>query len=284
MSRVGVVTDSTSDLPPAEAAGMGVAVVPLLCYFGDTEYRAGVDLSTEEFWVELMKPGAPFPRTAAAPPGAYQETFTRLFDEGCDEIVYIGCSTKLSATIDSSRVARDALGERAQHIHIIDSASASMGVALLTQLAASLAEQGKTGPEIVTEVERRRDDLDLYVALETLEYLKRGGRISPARAAIGNVLSVKPIITVVDGAVETADRPRTRGKARARLIELLSRKPSDEIALLHGQAEDMDAFADDLAAAARFPRERMTTHLIGPSIGPHIGPGAYGAVVIRSRT
>lgn len=280
VTRVAVVTDSASDLPPGEAASLGIAVVPLFVSFGERQYLAGVELSSEQFWVELTKPGAPFPKTAAASPGAFKETFERLFEQGAEEIVYVGVGAKLSATVGSAKVARDMLGDRAAHIHIVDSTSASMGVALLAKLAVQLAAEGKSAAEIVAEVERRREDVVLYVVLETLEYLKRGGRISPARAAIGGVLSIKPIITVEDGVVDTADKPRTRGKARARLIELLNQKPADEVAILHGDAEDVDAFADELAAASGFPRERMTSYLIGPSVGPHVGPGAYGAVIL----
>jgi DegV family protein with EDD domain len=117
--------------------------------------------------------------------------------------------------------------------------------------------------------------------LETLEYLKRGGRISPARAAIGGLLSVKPIITLEDGVVETADRPRTQGKARARLLELLTELKPERVAVLHGQAPGLDKFVDDLSAAWDFPRSEMSIHLIGSSVGPHVGPGAYGAVVLQ---
>ena len=283
MSRVAVVTDSASDLQPDEAKAANITVVPLFVTFGDKEYRAGVDLSSEDFWRELTKPGAPFPKTAAAPPGAFKDAFERLFAEGADEIVNVGVGSKLSATIASAKVAREMLPERADRIHIVDSASASTGVTLLAKMAVAMAASGKTGAEIATELERRRDDVKLYVALETLEYLKRGGRISPARAAIGNVLSVKPIITVEDGVVETADRPRTRGKAHARLLELLTAKPVEDVAILHAQAENIEAFADELATAAKFPRDRITINLIGPSVGPHLGPGAYGAVILTSR-
>jgi len=283
MNRVAIVTDSASDLPPDEARAANITVVPLFVTFGDKEYRAGVDLSSEDFWRELTKPGASFPKTAAAPPGAFKEVFERLFAEGAEEIVNVGVGSKLSATIGSAKVAREMLPDKADRIHIVDSASASTGVTLLAKMAVVMAASGKTGAQIATELERRRDDVKLYVALETLEYLKRGGRISPARAAIGNVLSVKPIITVEDGVVETADRPRTRGKARARLLELLTAKPVEDIAILHAQAENIEAFADELAAAAKFPRDRITINLIGPSVGPHLGPGAYGAVVLTSR-
>ena len=278
MSRVAIVTDSASDLAAEQAQAAGITVVPLLCSFGEKEYRAGVDMSPDEFWQELTKPGSPFPKTAACAPGDFREAFNRLLTDGAEEIVYVGVGEKLSATIASAKIARDLVGR--DKVHIVDSANASMGIGLLALLAAERAAAGASAHEIVAELERRRDDLHLYVVLETLEYLKRGGRISPARAAIGGVLSVKPIITLEDGAVETADKPRTRSKARSRLLELLAQAKPERVAVLHGQAPDVEQFADDLAKATGFPRERMTVHLIGSSVGPHVGPGAYGAVIL----
>jgi len=284
MSRVAIVTDSASDLPPDQAAAENITVVPLFVTFGDKEYVAGVELSSEDFWRELTAPGAPFPKTAAAAPGAFQETFDRLFAEGAQEIVYVGVGSKLSETVGSAKVARDMYDDATRsRIHVIDSATASMGVWLLAGVAARAAADGKPGTEIVEEVERRRSDVFLYVALDTLEYLKRGGRISPARAAIGSMLSVKPIITVEDGVVDTADRPRTRTRARARLLELLAAKPAEEVAIVHGQAENVEEFATELATSLKFPRERMTVTLMGASVGPHVGPGAYGAVILAKR-
>jgi DegV family protein with EDD domain len=257
-----------------------ITVVPLLVTFGDKEYRAGVDLSGEDFWRELTAPGAPFPRTAAAAPGTFKEAYEKLFAEGAEEIVYVGVGGKLSATVGSAKVARDMLPDK--KIHVIDSNTASMGVGMLAILAAEKAAAGMSGEEVANEVSAKLDKIDLYVVLETLEYLKRGGRISPARAAIGSVLSVKPIITVEDGIVETADRPRTRGRARERLIELIAGTKPEQIAILHGQAGDIEAFAAELAAATGVARDRMTINLIGPSVGPHVGPGAYGAVTMSS--
>jgi DegV family protein with EDD domain len=278
MGKLAVVTDSASDLPKEQADAAGITVVPLLCTFGDREYRAGVDMSPDDFWRELTKPDAPFPKTAACAPGDFRDVFTRLLGNGADEIVYVGVGEKLSATIASAKIARDLVGQ--DRIQIVDSASASMGVGLLALLAAERAAAGASGAEIVAELEKRKGDLRLYVVLETLEYLKRGGRISPARAAIGGVLSVKPIITIENGEVETADKPRTRSKARARLLELLGQTKPERVAVLHGQAPDIEAFIDDLARATGFPRERMTVHLVGSSVGPHVGPGAYGAVML----
>lgn len=278
MSRVAIVTDSASDLPAERAAEAGVTVVPLFVYFGEREYTAGVDLSYDDFWRELTAPGAPFPKTAAASPGAFKVAFDGLFAQGYDEIVCINVGSKLSATMASAKVAREMLPERP--IHVFDSESATLGQGLLVLLAAQRARDGKSGAEIVAELEKRRGTLNLYLALETLEYLKRGGRISPARAAIGNVLSVKPIITIADGVVETADKPRTRGKARTRVLELLSSSTPEMVAVIHGQAEDIGEFADELAKATRFPRDQVGIYLIGPSVGPHTGPGVYGAVIL----
>jgi DegV family protein with EDD domain len=280
VSGVAVLVDSASDLTPDFAAEHDIKVVPLLVTFGDREYRAGVDLTGDAFWRELTAPGAPFPKTAAAAPGAFKDAFEELFAAGADEVVYVGVGGKLSATVGSSKVAREMLPDR--KIHVFDSNTASMGTGLLALYAAERAAAGATGDEIMAELDKRRDKIQLYVVLETLEYLKRGGRISPARAAIGSVLSVKPIITVEDGVVETADRPRTRGRARQRLLELLAATKPERIAILHGQSEDIEAFATELAAATGVARDRMTINLIGPSVGPHVGPGAYGAVTMSA--
>lgn len=280
MSRVAILADSASDLPPDRAKAAGVTVVPLLVTFGDKEYRAGVDLSGEDFWRELTAPGAPFPKTAAASPGTFRDAFEGLFATGAEEVVYVGVGAKLSATLGSAKVAREMLPER--KIHIFDSNTASMGTGMLALLAAEKAAEGASADQIMAELERRRDKVRLYVVLETLEYLKRGGRISPARAAIGSILSVKPIITLEDGVVETADRPRTRGRARQRLLELLAETKPERIAVLHGQSEDVEAFAAELAKVTGVARDKMTITLIGPSVGPHLGPGAYGAVTMSA--
>lgn len=280
MSRVAVVSDSVADLLPEQAEAAGITIVPLTVNFGEKDYLAGVDLTAEQFWQELTREGAPFPRTAAASPGSFKQTFERLLADGADEIVYVGVGSKLSATVQSAKVARDMLGE--PPIHIVDSESASMAIGLLALEAVEMAGQGKGGTEIAAALEERRRKMRLYVALETLEYLKRGGRISPARAAIGGLLNVKPIITVEDGLVESIDRPRTRAKARARLLELFDGVRPERVAVLHGQAPDLDEFIDALSSAVSFPRERMTVHLVGSSVGPHVGPGAIGAVMLPS--
>jgi DegV family protein with EDD domain len=278
MSRVAILADSASDLSREQAQQHGITVVPLLVSFGEREYRAGVDLPSEEFWRELTAPGAPFPKTAAAAPGAFKDAYESLFASGADEIVYVGVGGKLSGTVSSANVAREMLPDR--NIHVVDTNTASMGTGLLAIYAAEKAAAGMSGEQVASEVAKKADRVQLYVALETLEYLRRGGRISAARAAIGNVLSVKPIITCVDGVVETADRPRTRSRARERLLELIAATKPDRVAVLHGEAADIEEFARDVARRTGVRREKVTVNLIGPSVGPHVGPGAYGAVTM----
>jgi DegV family protein with EDD domain len=153
---------------------------------------------------------------------------------------------------------------------------------LLAELAVDMARLGVQAAEIARVCEERRDDVAMIVALDTLEYLKRGGRISGAQAVIGTLLSLKPIIEVKDGKVETIDKVRTRGKARERVIELICTRPIERLSILHTTNADVEAFRGELVS--RVPGgidpARVTVDLVGPSIGPHLGPGCVGAVAL----
>lgn len=282
MGRVAIVTDSASDLPPDRAARQGIVVVPLIVRFGDESFRAGVDLSTEAFWERMLAPGAPFPTTAAAAPGDFQTAFERCFADGAEAIVCITVGSRLSGTYKSAEIARGLLPER--EIHVVDSQLASMGIGLLAEIAAELAAGGVAAAEIARIVIEQIPRIDLYVAIDTLEYLRRGGRISAAQAAIGGVLSVKPIITVRDGVVETADRVRTRGKARERVLELLTTAPVERAALLYTPGGEIEAFRAAFLerVPGGIPEDRVTVQLVGASVGPHLGPGCVGGVVLRA--
>ena len=281
MSSVAIVTDSASDLPPQVAAARGIRVVPLIVNFGSQEFQSGVTLTTEQFWERMTAPDAPFPTTAAASPGDFRAAFEAAFAEGAEAIVCITVGGTLSGTLKSAEIAKGLLPDR--EIHLVDTHTVSMGEGLLAQMAGELAAAGKTGAEIAATVDDRKRDIDLYVALDTLEYLKRGGRISGARAAIGTMLSVKPIITVIDGHVDTADRVRSRGKARERVLELLTAKPLERAALLHTTNADVEEFEQAFLARSGLDRSLVQTMLVGPSVGPHLGPGCVGGVVLYRR-
>ena len=280
MSRVAVVTDSASDMDPARAASLGITVIPLIVSFGKDAYSAGVDLTTDAFWTRMTAPDAPFPTTAACSPGDFQVAYQRAFDDGAEAIVSIHVAGTLSGTIKAAEVGAAMFKER--EIHIVDSMSASMGEGVLAELAVQMAAEGVAAAEIAQVVTRRREDIGVYLALETLEYLKRGGRISGAQAAIGTLLSVKPIIEIKDGRVETAERVRTRGKAREKLVELLAVRPIERLSVLHTTDADVEAFAEQLIPKipGGIDRSKVTIDLVGPSVGPHLGPGCVGAVAL----
>jgi DegV family protein with EDD domain len=284
VTRVAIVTDSASDLDPKTAADLGVVIVPLVVSFGSESFKAGVDLSTAAFWNRMTAPDAPFPKTAASSPGDFQAVYERVFAEGAEAIVSIHVAGTLSGTIKSAEVARGLLAER--DIQIVDSTSASMGEGLLAELGLDLASRGVSAAEIARILTERTADLNLFVALDTLEYLKRGGRISGTQAAIGTLLSVKPIITIKDGAVETADRVRTRSKARERVIELLTERPVERLAILSTPPSEPESFREEVIA--RMPGgvdpATVSIQVVGPSVGPHLGPGCLGGVVLYRRS
>jgi len=164
---------------------------------------------------------------------------------------------------------------------VIDSLGASMAEGILAMMAVELAANGHSAAQIAEVLEARAPDMVMYVALETLEYLRKGGRISGAQAAIGTLLSVKPIIVVKHGLVATGDRVRTRAKARERLLEMICERSIERLAILHTVSPDVAAFrAEVLTRVPNLQSDDVQTALVGPSVGPHLGPGCVGAVVM----
>jgi len=282
VARIVFVTDSASDLDPGIAQAAGIRVVPLAVTFGTETYRAGVDLSNEQFWERMTAPDAPFPKTAAASPGDVKSIYDGIFAEGAEAIVSVHVAGTLSGAIKSAEIAKSMLPDR--EIHVIDSQGASMAEAILCFLGQEMAAGGSTAEEIAEVLTERANDLRMVVSLETLEYLKKGGRISGTQAAIGSILSVKPIIAVEHGLVETADKPRTRSKSRERCIEILTERPIERAAVLHtivgGDTSDVDAFKAEMVARAGLDPADVSVSIVGPSVGPHLGPGCLGAAVL----
>jgi DegV family protein with EDD domain len=283
VGRVAIVTDSAADLDPARAAALGISIVPLAVSFGDETFKAGVDLTSDAFWARMTAPEAPFPKTAASSPGDFQAVYEQAFADGAEAVVSVHVAGTLSGTMKSAEVARGLLADR--EIHLVDSTSASMGEGLLAELGIQLASHGVSAGEIARVLVDRASDLNVFVALDTLEYLKRGGRISGAQAAIGTLLSVKPIITIKDGKVEATERVRTKSKARERVIELLSARPVERLAILYTPPSEPDSFRTDVIGAmpGGIDASQVTIQVVGPSVGPHLGPGCLGGVVLYRR-
>jgi DegV family protein with EDD domain len=281
VARIVFVTDSASDLDPAIATSRGIRVVPLEVTFGDQKFRAGVDLSTADFWARMTAPDAPFPKTAAASPGDFKAVYDGIFAEGADAIVSVHVAGSLSGAIKSAEIARTMLPDR--EIHVVDSQGASMAEAILCFLGQDLAAGGLSAAEVAATLTDRANDLRMVVSLETLEYLKKGGRVSGAQAAIGTLLSVKPIIAVEHGVVETADKPRTRSKSRERCIELICERPIERISILHTMAPDVDEFRAEVIRRGGLDPDTVMVSIVGASVGPHLGPGCLGAAVLYRR-
>jgi DegV family protein with EDD domain len=267
VSRVAVVTDSASDMDPGRAASLGIAVVPLIVNFGKDTYTAGVELSTADFWKRMTAPDAPFPTTAACSPGDFQTVYQRAFEGGAEAIVSIHVAGTLSGTIKAAEIARGMFKDR--EIHVLDSMSASMGEGMLAELAVEMDAAGASAAEIAQTVTRRRDDLQVYLALETLEYLKRGGRISGAQAAIGTLLSVKPIIEIKDGpAVDPAHDPGRRRGVR--------RGADSEDPRRHRPLEGDDRHRGAFGRPAPGPRLRRRGRAVHGGLAPRLSRRARG--------
>lgn len=274
---VAIVTDSGADLTPEQQAEYGIRVVPLTVSFGQESYRG--ELTPAKFWERMTAPDSPFAATAAPSPAAFAAAYTDAFDSGADEIVVVTLAESLSATIRSAQMAATQFEDRT--VRVVDSRCASMGIGLQAIIGAQMAAGGASAAEIATHLEEIAPLSKFYVALDTLEYLRRGGRISGARAAIGTILSVKPIVTIENGVLLAADQPRTRTKARERTIELIAARPLQAITILYSTGMDPVAFGQEVLA--RLPGEPpriVTTQIIGPVVGAHIGPGSYGAAFL----
>jgi DegV family protein with EDD domain len=267
-----VVTDSGCDLSPELAADHSIEIVPLKIRFGDEELVDRTELSTDEFWDRLERSPV-LPQTAAPSAGDFETAFRKLAGEGATGIVCINISSHLSATMQAAQVAADAVAPECE-VAVIDSQTVSMGLGNLVLGAARLAGTGAALAPVVDDTTDRRDRTCLYGALDTLEYLKKGGRIGNARALLGSMLSIKPLLEVRAGEVEEAGRVRTRSKSLQALADKAKTGPIENLAVLHGRAPDIDRLLDLLEPVAR--RADITIGLVGPVIGTHAGPGVIG--------
>lgn len=280
MAPVAIVTDNSADLSAEQVAAHGIREVPLTVTFGDESFVIGTELSNEDFYARLTAPGAPFPRTAAPSPALFEAAFSEALDEGADGVVCLTLSKELSATFANASLG--AKGFDAGRVEVVDSMTTTVGQGLLVLAAAAHAASGADVADVVRHVTDLRSRSRIYFGVETLEYLRRGGRIGRASALLGSLLSMKPILTVTDGVVEAADRRRTTPKAKARLLELCAEHPVERAVVLHTMTPGIEGFADQLAARLGLDRERVVVGLTGPVAGSHVGPGVYGAALIRA--
>jgi DegV family protein with EDD domain len=273
---VHIVTDSTSDIAPELAAEYDITVIPLTISFGSESFRDGVDISADEFYARLQSTKA-LPTTSQPPPALFQHAYQHLVSRG--DVVSVHLSHKFSGTIETARAAaREVAPDR---ISVVDSTSASMGLGMCAIAAARVARAGGTREQCAAEAESVAGRLRVAVAFETLEYLRRGGRIGRARAFLGGLLRLKPILTVKDGEAFPVTRVRSRAKALDQLFALCENERGvDEIAILHTTTpEDAAALAERARAAC--PTVPLHLGRFGPVLGVHGGPGMIGLAIVE---
>lgn len=272
-----IVTDSTSDIPPALAKALDIHIIPLQVNFGSESFADGVELTSEQFYGKLEASQA-LPTTSQPSVGAFEELYRKVGGAG-RPIVSIHISSKLSGTIRSAQQAAELLPDH--DIRIVDAEHTTMALGWIAILAARAAKAGKGAEEIAAAAQSMPKRTFLYAALDTLRYLEKGGRIGKTRALLGTMLNVKPIIHVSGGEVMPFEQVRTKKKAHGRLLEVAREiGPFEELCVLHGRAEaEAKAFAAELGAV--HPQEKIVIAEIGSVVGVHVGPGCIGITGIR---
>jgi len=268
---VKIVTDSACDLRGNEVESLGIEVVPLSIRFGDEEFIDREQLTVEDFYSRLAS-SSDLPETSAPSPGRFVQAFEAQLEAGADTIVCINLSAGLSATMQSACTAAESVDA---DIRVVDSRSITAGLGSMVLTAARLGADGADAERIISEVESMRDRTRVFGALDTLENLKKGGRIGGAQALLGSILAIKPILDLSSGEVEEAAKQRTRRKSLSWLRDKLAEYPKVEnLAVMHGEAPDVDNFLAMLDGSV--PHEVERVEKIGAVIGTHGGPRVMG--------
>ncbi len=269
------IIDSAADMIPAEAEALGLIHLPLKVMFGETEYSDAVDLTHKEFYEKLIESDE-FPKTSQVNPDAFFSAFQKVVDEG-DTAIVITLSSKLSGTYQSAIIAAEDFEGK---VFVVDSENVCIGERILIQYALKLRDEGLSASEIVAELNQQKKNIRLLALLDTLEYLKKGGRISTAVAFAGNLLSIKPVIAVENGEVSLVGKARGSKKGNNLLRELITNcgginfeKP---YALAYSGLSDhlLRKYVEDSSEIWASYTETLPISSVGCTIGTHVGPGA----------
>lgn len=281
VAPVAVVTDSTADLPRELVEKLGLRVVPLSVAFGDRIEISGVTLQSEDFYDRLAS-SRRMPTTSQPSPAWFEEAYADCADDGHQAIVSVHCSAALSGTVS---LARDRAEHAALSVEVIDTKLVGGALGLAALAAHRCAESGGSVAQVRAEVERVSAQALGLLVVDTLEYLRRGGRLTGTQAIVGAALKVKPVLQLTpDGRVEVRERARTWGRAIARCVSLVREVAADgavDVVVVHALAPDRAAelwqrLEEQLEIATRVEA------LIGPIVGTHVGPGAIGVAAVPS--
>lgn len=277
VATVHVVTDSSCDLPADIAEEYGISIVPLTIRFGDEEFVDRDELSTAEFWTRCVGSDT-LPETAAPAPGQFEQVYRAAADAGATSVVVVSLSSALSATMQSAELAARTINQDAGidlDVRVIDSRTITMGLGTIVLACARAARDGATVDEIEALARDLVERTRVFGALDTLDNLKKGGRIGNAKAMLATALSIKPIIEVTGGVVEQGGKQRTRSKALTYLVEKVKSYDGkiENLAVMHADCSDVDLFVEMLAP---YHTDDIVIGEIGPVIGTHGGRGTIG--------
>ena len=279
MARIRVVTDSACDLSAELAAEHGVTIVPLSIRFGTEEFVDGSTLSTDDFWARCAASPV-LPETSAPSPGAFQEAFLAAADEGYEGVLSISLSAGVSATYQAAVTAANAVADRIP-VRTVDSRLLTMGQGLIALDVADLAGLGATLDELAARAVQLIPRTSVFGVVDTLEHLEKGGRIGGARALLGSLLSIKPVVTLVDGVVAEESKQRTRARSLRYLADKArDSAPLSRLAVCNGAATDIDSFLG-MIEGVRSEHPLVVVDL-GPVVGTHTGPGTIGLCMVTA--
>jgi DegV family protein with EDD domain len=270
--KIVVVTDSSAYIPEEALGGLTIPVIPVWLLWGDERFRDGVDVDPSTFYRRLRK-STVFPTTSQPSTGEFMDFF-RQVGAGADAIVGVFLTSKLSGTVANAQAVQEQLPELT--IRVVDSLSVSMGLGFIALAAAQAAAVGQSLDEVIAAAEEMRDRVHLLFAVDTLEYLHRGGRIGGAKWLVGTALNIKPLLHFVDGTIEPLAQVRTKRKAIARMLEVaeerLGGERMAEAAIIDADSpEEGDAVAEQVKE--RFGVSTVYRTMVSPAIGTHAGPG-----------
>lgn len=277
-----IIVDSASDITKEEAKILGIEVIPMEITIGDELFLDGYNLSTTQFYEKLVESDV-LPKTSQITPYRYEQTYKKYVNDG-HEVIVITLSSKLSATYNNALQASKKFNGK---VKVVDSLNAAIGERLVVLLALDLVKQGKNIKEIVDTLDIMKHKINVIAVVDTLEYLKKGGRISKTAAFIGGVLTIKPVVGIVEGKVKVLGKARGSKKAKNMLTELVTQKGGIDFSLPFGAVYSglTDVYVKKYIEDSRHLWEKevkgVPIYLIGCTIGTHVGPGAIGVAFFQ---
>lgn len=277
MSKIALVTDSTCDLPESVVKDKNITVIPLNVHFGDETFLDGIDLQSNEFF-EKLSTSEIHPQTSQPSVGRFVETYNDLLKKH-DSILSLHISSKLSATYNSALQAQKEIGN--ENIKVIDSMNGTLGLGAIVHHIADLNQKGESFENLVKEAEKIIPNAIFMGLVPTLEYLAKGGRIGKARAFMGSLLKIKPILSAVDGEIQSVGKARTLIKGMDFIVDEMKNRKISKLFIVHANHEERANLLKEKTKDLIDPKDVILAEF-GPVVGTHLGPGAFGVGFISS--